>query len=379
MIYLITGTPGAGKTALLCKMMLENKEGLFTFDDGSPRQIFTCNIPWTKAGREKFGVADVSAEQVKAASIHDNFPEGSVLIVDEASEVYPARAMSAKLPVHVEGLNTLRHNGYTLILLTQFPHMIDPFVRQLVFKHWHLKHNQIGEKLYEFLGCQTSFGRGVLQMGVGEFYKPDPKVFDLYESATRHIKVKKKKGWQWYLLPTMPLLIGGALWLMSAQFGEMEEGAKAKASENVAAVERKAAAPATPATEKADGAAKETAASAVSADDWLPRVAEREETAPIYDGVRKVEDFPQVVGCISSSKGCNCYTQQGTRARMTAQACRDWLEDRPFDPYRQRLGERQAEAVEQTAGETQSPSVFALTGHDKYLPSPKFGDGPAAQ
>ena len=371
MIYLITGTPGMGKTSFLAKAILENREGLFKFDDGTPRPIFTCNIPWTEKGRRLLGVSEVSKEDVQAASIHDNFPEGSVLIVDEASEVYPSRAMSSKLPKHVEGLNTLRHKGYTLILITQMPHMIDSFVQKLVFKHWHLHPNQLGQKLYEFLGCQTSFGRSVLQMGVGQFYKPDPQVFDLYHSSTKHIKTKRKLGWKWYLLPTMPVLIGLALWLASDKMDAMSGGVKPDSSGRAI----QAAAPATaspvppgePATEVVDAGAEF---------DYVPLVEGRPETAIIYDGIRKVQQFPVVSACVSSAKACNCYTQQGTKVAMTRKMCLDWLENRPFNPYTIPERERQAVPSEQPA---EAPSVLALDGKPKLTLTPDYTKGPSAQ
>lgn len=371
MIYLITGTPGMGKTSFLAKSILENREGLFKFDDGMPRPIFTCNIPWTDKGRRLLGVSEVTKEEVQAASIHDNFPEGSVLIVDEASEVYPSRAMSSKLPKHVEGLNTLRHKGYTLILITQMPHMIDSFVQKLVFKHWHLHPNQLGQKLYEFLGCQTSFGRSVLQMGVGQFYKPDPQVFDLYQSSTKHIKTKRKLGWRWYLLPTMPLLIGVALWLASDKMDAMSSGVKPDSSGHVI----QAAAPATaspassvePPAEVVEGGAEF---------DYVPLVEGRPETALIYDGIRKVQQFPVVSACVSSAKGCNCYTQQGTKVAMTVKMCRDWLENRPFNPYAIPERERQSVPSEQSE---EGATVLTLDGKPALTLMPDYTKGPSAQ
>ena len=371
MIYLITGTPGMGKTSFLAKSILENRDGLFKFDDGTPRPIYTCNILWTEKGRRLLGVSEVSKEDVQAACIHDNFPEGSVLIVDEASEVYPARAMSSKLPKHVEGLNTLRHKGYTLILIAQMPHMIDSFVKSLVFKHWHLHPNQLGQKLYEFLGCQTSFGRSVLQMGVGQFYKPDKQVFDLYRSSTKHIKTKRKLGWKWYLLPTMPMLIGLALWLASDKMDAMTGGAKPDSSGHSV----QAAAPAT----ASFAPPVEPPAEVVDVGpeyDYVPLVEGRPETAVIYDGIRKVQQFPVVSACVSSAKACNCYTQQGTKVAMTRKMCRDWLENRPFNPYASPERERQAVPSEQPE---ESASVLALEGKPKLTLMPDYTKGPSAQ
>ena len=44
MIYLITGTPGTGKTSYFVKMWLDNTDGLFKFDDGTPRPLYFCHV-----------------------------------------------------------------------------------------------------------------------------------------------------------------------------------------------------------------------------------------------------------------------------------------------------------------------------------------------
>ena len=126
MIYLITGTPGTGKTSYALKMILDNKFDLFKDEEGLFRPMFSVNIP--NVNKKVIPVNDILADDFVSKPLADNFEQGSVIFVDEASELYPNRSASSKIPVHVEGLNTLRHQGLTLILITQAPTMIDPFV-----------------------------------------------------------------------------------------------------------------------------------------------------------------------------------------------------------------------------------------------------------
>ena len=144
MIYLITGTPGTGKTAKAMSMVLDNDMDLFKDERGDWRALFSVGIP--EIDKKKLPINDVPKEDFVKLSLMDNFPMGSCIIVDEASEVYPNRSMSSKLPAHVENLNKLRHYGLTLILITQHPRMIDPFVLSLVGVHIHLERKQIGSK-----------------------------------------------------------------------------------------------------------------------------------------------------------------------------------------------------------------------------------------
>ena len=130
MIYLITGNMGTGKTSMALTWVLDNKFELFEDAEGNKRPIFAVNIP--NINKKVLPIADVSPEDFMAKPLHENFPEGAVIFVDEAMEIYPPRAASTKMPVHVEGLNTLRHHGLTLILITQNPAYLDPFVKGLV-------------------------------------------------------------------------------------------------------------------------------------------------------------------------------------------------------------------------------------------------------
>jgi len=58
------------------------------------------------------------------------------------------------------------------------------------------------------------------------------------------------------------------------------------------------------------------------------------ESAPVYDEIAQVRDFPQLSACIASSKGCQCFTQQGTPLAVEDKVCLNFLVHGAFDPYR---------------------------------------------
>ncbi|MDE1294827.1 hypothetical protein [Vibrio aestuarianus] len=67
-----------------------------------------------------------------------------------------------------------------------------------------------------------------------------------------------------------------------------------------------------------------------------PRLPFQLETAPIYDKVREVKDYPRIMGCFYKSNdknSCECYTQQLTVYKMPAKLCLNHfeLENRRFD------------------------------------------------
>ena len=116
----------------------------------------------------------------------------------------------------------------------------------------------------------------------------------------------------------------------------------------------------------------------MKASDFVPIIAERPESAPIYNQVRRIADYPQIVGCVSSAKGCNCYTQQATVVQMSKQQCLDHLNNRPFNAYR----EPQRQTVQPTVEQEQpsTPSIYSLAGQDKLTLIPKSDDVyPSAQ
>lgn len=330
MIYLITGTPGTGKTSFVMSMVLNNKFGLFKNENEQPRQIFSVNVP--KVNQKILPICSVQPDDFIKTSLSENFDDGSVIIVDEASEIYPARVSSAKLPPHIEGLNTLRHHGLTLILITQAPTMIDVFVRNLVGKHIHIERKQIGSKLYEWNHCVTSLSAMAYNQAYSEMYKPDKRTFGLYKSATEHIKFKKSLSWHYKAIPILFVVIISMIVLFySSLAGLSGEQQEAKKSEKQID-DYSSSFDLNNQTSFSSGNL-----SIVTEESYIPRIKDKEETAPIYDSVRKVLDFPNVVGCLynETKKTCTCYSQQGSQlALISVDSCMKHAFGKPaFNPY----------------------------------------------
>jgi hypothetical protein len=70
--------------------------------------------------------------------------------------------------------------------------------------------------------------------------------------------------------------------------------------------------------------------------DRIPRLVDLPESAPVYDGIAKPSTFPVVAGCVvSPSKGCVCYSQQGTwLSGITLTHFQAVVAHGYFDPYR---------------------------------------------
>lgn len=389
MIYLVTGTPGTGKTAMVVDMILNNVDGLFkmTIEDGTvvDRPLYFCHIDGLDA--KKFKAHELSEEEIQSAPLDQIMPQGGVLIVDEADYTYPVRPPSQAVPPYIKTLKELRHHGFTLILMVQHPTMIDRYIRQLVGKHIHLERKVIGTKRYEFFRCEESLNAAAFTSVVGSPYRPPKEAFKYYKSASQHIKFKKKLHPVFIMIPIgIAFMFYLGVPLFSKWFGwsDNQSQVKQKSEQQHAKIEEQDALNIVqPPTLPQQSKFQESAASSVpefTPEYYEPRITDKPETAPIYDSVRSIKTFEYPVACVSSAKSCNCYSDQGTLIKISRKACQKHIKDGVFNPYKE---PRQEEFFRQIDGDhrqnRQTGQVLALSGHDVYSPSLKFSDGPPAQ
>ena len=384
MIYLITGSPGTGKTSMVVDMILNNTDGLFKTEteDGTliDRPIYFCHIDGLDT--KKFKAHELSEEEIQSAPLSDLVPECSIVIVDEADYTYPVRSPSAAVPPYIKTLKELRHHGYTLILMVQHPTMIDKYVRQLVGKHIHLERKVIGTKRYEWFRCEEMLNATAFAAAIGSNYNPPKAAFKYYKSASKHIKFKKKLHPVFYFLPIgVAFMLYLGVPLFSKWIGYADPKAQESAKIEQETPQSKEQYPTITQAEKPQEM-QEKAASVpeFSPEYYEPRVEDKPETAPIYDSVRQVRGFEQIVACIDSAKSCNCYSQQGTLVKITAKTCKKYIKDGVFNPYKEEIREAESYlAAQENQERNGGGNVYVLSGRDKYLPTPKFGDGPSAQ
>lgn len=333
MITLITGAPGTGKSALLVSMLLE-RQGR---DDAGP--AFVSGIPelqlehqplppvaqWTRMEREE------STGTVEP--VYD-FPPNSVLVVDECQRVFRPRSQSSRVPDHVAALETHRHTGVDLWLVTQHPGLLDANVKRLVRRHIHLRSTWAGRQLLEWEEAVSPNDRGTRALAVRRRFKLPKKVFGLYKSATVHIKQSRRYPWQLALLVVAIAGVAFGVWRVGGHVrGAIDHGQLAGEAPvaSVSRPGRSADSVGRPAGAHSSGAPLGTLA-----DDYRPRLVSHPETAPLYDALRQPKTMPRTAGCLVHAGKCSCWTQQATRVDMTDAQCRGWLASPPFDPYRER-------------------------------------------
>ena len=198
MIYLITGTPGAGKTLFTVKMLLEN-----LVHDG--REIYT-NIEGLNVDQEH--VHHIENDEVKD---WPNLPDKRIYIIDECQQHFPNRNQSSRVPLHVSKFETHRHHGHDFYLITQGPTLLDPHIRPLVTEHIHLYRAYGLSRASVFRWNTINMTPNPVQSRITaerENFSYPKKYFQNYKSSVQHTaksRIPKK------LLAIAALLIAGAV------------------------------------------------------------------------------------------------------------------------------------------------------------------------
>lgn len=204
MIYLITGTPGSGKTLYAVSNLIQKLAGEeITTPDGEiikrrlvvdgikslllPHDLMAClkQLPsgeWVPEDTEAHGVW--------------NWPDwckpGDVLVIDEVQRHWRPRGMNTKPPSSVQLLETHRHYGVDFVIITQNPMLLDQNIRRLVGRHQNVR-RLFGMSrciIYDWDGCQTNVhstkGASI------SYFSYDKKNFELYHSSELHTKQHQK-------------------------------------------------------------------------------------------------------------------------------------------------------------------------------------------
>lgn len=200
MLILITGKPGSFKTAKCASLAID----------------------YLKAGRRVFtNIAEFNYDSVEKLPENDdwtNTPTGSVVIYDEAQQFdflqYKGRE-KLSTDHRVKELETHRHTGHDIILITQSPSFLHNHILSLVGEHYHL-HRAYGRSYADvFLWRYTAHSpdsTGAKNKAESHTkFKPDTKIFDKYKST--ELDTHKLK------IPPLYFKLGGFLLAVIALVG----------------------------------------------------------------------------------------------------------------------------------------------------------------
>ncbi|GHU14821.1 hypothetical protein FACS189441_5430 [Betaproteobacteria bacterium] len=310
MIYLITGLPGNGKTLYTLWHVKDRaeKENRPVFYSGIPE----LNIPeW---------------HELEKPEEWFDLPPGAIIVVDEAQSVFRPRPGRGEPPVHVSKLETHRHDGHDLYLITQHPALIDQNVRRLTGVHRHIVRTFGLNRavIHEWGEVRLDCERRRADSSKTNWNYPR-NVYSLYKSAEVHTHKRHVPKQVWYLVICLAVL--GAI-----GFHLFTRAKKLTSDQAAQELGLSSAAPASvefgnlTALESRDRGEKR----ALSSDEYIasfePRIPGLPHTAPRYDELTMPTDAPYPVGCyIIAGSSCKCVTQQGTPFKSSVEFCENFL------------------------------------------------------
>ncbi len=362
-IVLVTGKPRIGKTAFVVEMLM--------FDDYYKGRKLFSNIN----GLELPHHQPPEGHSWEDLHIWLKWKEniGSVVVFDEVQNLFPTRANGKAMPDNVAWLNVHGHSAIDLIFITQSPKIIDINLREVVGKHIHIAANKMGGltrlEWNEVAMNPTAQSKNALSSS----HKIREEVFQYYKSAEAHTGHGHVKSRWYYVIIAMLIFIPVILSLVGWMGYRMYQGYKLKANPELAQIQNTASAPAVltgnvlpqnaiPQVEQNPN---------LKAEMFIPSLAERPESKPIYNTVRQVRQYERIAACIKGGKtGCTCYSDQATKLKeITTEMCLDYVENGlPFDPFREPERESGQANVQSEVNEPQSSAHIAQLG-GKPLPS----------
>nr|DAI58069.1 MAG TPA: zonular occludens toxin [Inoviridae sp.] len=331
-ITLITGKPRIGKTAFAVELLM--------FDDFyKGRKIFS-NINGLLIDHHKPPEGHSWEDMHEWLKWKENI--GSVVIYDEVQYLFPTRFSGSKMPENVAFLNIHGHYGIDMILITQSAKLLDVNLREVVNKHIHIAANKMGGltrlEWNEVALNPTQQARNALSSS----HKIRQEVFEYYKSAEVHTAHSHVKSRWYYVIIAMLFVLPCILGLVGFMGYKMYQGYKDKAGMTTQVEEPKEATgfknPLDPESQKEMMPQSGIQGQNLKPEDFVPTLAEKPESKPIYNSVRQVKTFEYPVGCVDGGKsGCTCYSSQGTPLKeITKAMCKDYAHNGlPFNPYKE--------------------------------------------
>lgn len=299
MIVVTTGVPGAGKTlwAITWVKAKAEKENRPVYYSG----IADLKLPWIECDPQKWM----------------DCPPNSIIVIDECQRVFRPRAHGSNVPDFVAKLETHRHMGVDIVLITQHPMLIDSNVRRLCGLHFHVVRSWGRAKatVHEWPTIKENCDKnGQREDSVRHEFSYPKANFGLYKSAEVHTHKARIPYHVWFIA-LVPVVVGYTGWrVYNNWFPKAKQPAVEQAIGPLATVQGGVQ----PGQVRPNGPL--TAAQYI--EQFKPRVAGLDYTAPAYDKVAEPKEAPYPAACVLGASGwCQCWSQQGTKLQVPLGLC----------------------------------------------------------
>lgn len=319
-ITLITGLPGHGKTLYALSRYRHIHEAP---PKGEARPVFHASGQSDKAKRSEIhGIPDLALPWDAIDPLQwAQCPANSVVVIDEAQFVFGPRAGRSEPPEYVAQLATHRHLGVDLVLITQHPKLLDPFVLRLVDRHFHVirKFGTAWATVHEFAnGVRETVDRS-RKDSIRHDWRYPKDVFSLYKSAEVHTVKARIPAKVFVMLGMIPLAIGFGLYA-AYRLNPANAAHSAKPGTGQSGSDQAASAPG---AASAGAPGQRPSSAGVWASSLTPRVAGLPHTAPAYDRLTVPVEAPYPAYCVDLGPHyqCKCYSQRGTNLDAPRATC----------------------------------------------------------
>lgn len=324
MIELITGLPGNGKTLFTIAQVktLAERENRPVFYHGIPE----LTLNWEQLDDPKNWMA---------------VPPRSIVVIDECQKTFRNRSMGQVPPPFVTALETHRHLGIDLVLITQHPSLVDPAVRRLAGRHQHLVRiwGMEASTVHQWDAVKDNCDKSRNDSNKKK-WGFDKSLYGLYKSAEEHTMKRSIPFRVKMLLGLMVLFIllvgymGMYLVKKSTATTEAKPGAvqAGSVSNPLAASAVDAGRSVVPPFDPIADAKQYVQAS-------TPRVEGLPHTAPKYDAITAPVRAPVPAACIqkgtatSAHMECKCFSQQGTPMAVEFNMCIEFARNGYFQDF----------------------------------------------
>ena len=314
-LFVVDGVPGAGKTLNTIKEVKERAE-----KEGRP--VFYNYITDLS---DSLGWVELSDDELK--TWHEDLPDGSILVVDEAWRHF-AKWNSAKKepPPHVLAFFQHRKKGHDVYLIVQSARVqLDPIVYENTEAHIHFQ-RVAGSTLVKRFEWNGSVGNPKASSSIAaarcSFIKLDKNIFKLYKSAEVHTH-KFRPPLKFILAGVLLLICLIAIVYNSYQAKQQINSRDAGGLVSSTVGANAQAVPAPVQQSQQSQQRQEGAPQDLSLERYKPRLKGMPWTAPVYDHLRQPQSFPRLAACMlnEETKNCRCYTQQATLLPVPEALC----------------------------------------------------------
>lgn len=321
MITLITGSPGAGKTAWTVQEITRLP---------TQRKIYVHGIPDLKIAHEPIYCRSVlcdlcqsvTDEQKEKVHFVEDWPlwvtPGSLIIVDEVQRIWRPTNGASALSDGISRLETHRHEGLDFWLISQGPHLFHSNIRLLIGRHIHLVASWRGRSEYEFPECRQDVTRR--SDAVVRPYSLPKKVFKLYTSASLHTKQSHRKPLSLYFFMFVMVLVSFMGYRVYARISD-----RGKVQEEIIKSNSPGEIISSPSTIQNNQYFP----------DFKPAIENIPASAPAYAKLVEVTQVPHLIGCVKTPDFCRCYSRQAVPVALSQQFCTEFIAGHYFNPFRE--------------------------------------------